>query len=66
MDSTRGRNDVEVDGSGYVMIDEADCRTSVNKSVEDVIMAMDTKEKTIGDDGGVKDGRGARQHCVIG
>ena len=51
-------------GSGYVMIDEADCRTSVDESVEDVI--MDAKKKTIRNDRGVKVGRGARQYCVIG
>ena len=57
VNSARGRNDVEMYGLGYVMIDEADCRTSVDESVEDVI--MDTKEETIRNDRSVKDGRGA-------
>ena len=64
MNSATGRNDVEMYGFGYVMIDETDCRTSVDESVEDVI--MDTKEETIRNDRSVKDGRGARQYCVIG
>ena len=51
-------------GFGYVMIDEADCRTSVDKSVEDVI--VNTKEETIRNDRSVKDGRRARQYCVVG
>ena len=46
------------------MIDKADCRTSVDKSVEDII--MNTKEETIRNDRSVKDRRGARQYCVIG
>ena len=64
MNSAGGWNDVEMHGFGYVMIDEADCRTSVDKSVEDVI--MNTKEETIRNDWSVKDGRGARQYRVIG
>ena len=64
MNSARGRNDVEMDGFGYVMINEADCRTSVDESVEGGI--LDTDEETIGDDGLVQRGRGARQHSVIG
>ena len=53
-----------MDGFGYVMVKEADCRTCVNESVEDVI--MNTKEETLRNDRSVKDGRGARQYCVIG
>jgi hypothetical protein len=53
-----------MDGFCYVMVDEADCGTSVDESVEDVI--VNAKEKTIKNDRSVKDGRGARQYCVIG
>jgi hypothetical protein len=64
VNSARRWNDVKMDGFCYVMVDEADCGTSVDESVEDVI--VNAKEKTIRNDRSVKDGRGARQYCVIG
>jgi len=38
VNGARGRNDVEMYGFGDVMIDEADCRTSVDESREDVVV----------------------------